>query len=75
MQKNVFLNMPQENKIEAGLIEKLTGLKYIYRPDINDRNSLEKNFRQKFEALNRVHLTDAEFTRLLDDIVSTLLHR
>ena len=70
MQKNVFLNMPQENKIEAGLIEKLTGLKYSYRPDINDRNTLEFNFRQKFEALNRVHLTDAEFTRLLDDIVS-----
>jgi type I restriction enzyme R subunit len=31
---------------------------------------LEKNFREKFEALNRVKLTDSEFQRLLDDLVS-----
>jgi type I restriction enzyme R subunit len=62
--------MPKENEIELGLIEKLKDLKYTYRPDIRDRNALELNFRQKFEALNRVHLTDAEFRRLLDEIVS-----
>jgi len=38
--------------------------------DITDRASLEKNFREKFDALNRCRLTDAEFARLLDEIVS-----
>jgi type I restriction enzyme R subunit len=62
--------MTKENEIELGLIEKLKDLKYTYRPDIRDRNTLELNFRQKFESLNRVHLTDAEFRRLIDEIVS-----
>jgi type I restriction enzyme R subunit len=59
-----------EQTIEQALIEKLGNLKYIYREDIRDRITLEKNFREKFEALNRVHLTDAEFARLLDQIVT-----
>lgn len=59
-----------ENKIEIDLISKLVDLKYTYRPDIRDRAALEKNFRQHFEALNRVHLTDAEFARLLESIVT-----
>ena len=50
--------------------EALSDLKYIYRPDIRDRAALEKNFREKFEALNRVTLTDGEFTRLLDQMVT-----
>ncbi|GLQ16721.1 DEAD/DEAH box helicase [Maritalea porphyrae] len=45
-------------------------MKYEYRPDIRDRASLEQNFREKFEALNGVRLTDAEFARLLDEIVN-----
>jgi type I restriction enzyme R subunit len=60
----------KENQIEQRLIGKLTDLKYNQRPDIRDRESLEQNFRQKFEALNRVHLTDAEFARLRDEIVT-----
>lgn len=60
----------KEEQIEYGFIGKLQSLKYEYRPDIRDRASLEKNFREKFEALNRVHLTDGEFTRLLDEIVT-----
>ncbi|MEZ5383930.1 MAG: type I restriction endonuclease subunit R [Prosthecobacter sp.] len=60
----------REDTIEAGFIGKLQGLKYEYRPDITNRASLEKNFREKFEALNRCKLTDAEFARLLDEIVS-----
>jgi hypothetical protein len=36
----------------------------------SDRAALERNFREKFEALNRVNLSDAEFKRLLDDIVT-----
>lgn len=63
--------MPQtENDIEQRLIRKLEDLKYIYRPDIRDRAALEQNFRQKFEALNHVHLTDAEFARLRDEIIN-----
>ncbi|MGQ0528964.1 MAG: type I restriction endonuclease subunit R [Panacagrimonas sp.] len=58
----------KEQDIETALIEKLRDLKYTERPDIRDRASLEANFRQKFEALNRVKLTDAEFKRLLDEL-------
>ena len=61
----------REDTIEYGFIGKLQGLKYTYRRDISDRASLENNFREKFEALNRVRLTDAEFTRLLDEIVTS----
>jgi len=60
----------KENQIENEFIDKLEELKYTYRPDIRDRESLELNFRQKFEALNRVNLTDNEFSRLLDEIVN-----
>lgn len=59
-----------EQKIEQGFIEKLIELKYTYRDDITDRASLERNFREKFNALNRVTLTDGEFARLLDEIVT-----
>lgn len=62
--------MTKEKEIENWLLEKLKDLKYIYREDIRDRNSLEYNFRQKFETLNRVRLTDSEFRRLLDEIIS-----
>ena len=60
----------KEQDIEYGFIGKLQSLKYEYRPDITDRAALEKNFREKFEALNRVRLTDAEFARLLDEIIT-----
>ncbi len=60
----------KEEHIEYGFIGKLQNLKYEYRDDIRDRAALEKNFREKFEALNRVKLTDAEFARLLDEIVT-----
>ena len=56
--------MSKENQIELNLIEQLKGLKYIHRPDIVDRKTLEQNFKAKFEELNRVHLTDNEFLRL-----------
>jgi len=61
----------REDTIEYGFIGTLQGLKYEYRPDIRDRAALERNFREKFEALNRVKLTDSEFARLLDEIVSS----
>ena len=59
-----------ERDLEESLIAKLRDLKYEYRPDIRGRTALEANFRQKFEALNRVKLTDGEFQRLLDEIVT-----
>jgi type I restriction enzyme, R subunit len=59
-----------EQQIEQDLIEKLVDLKYTYRPDIRDRAALEQNFRKQFEALNRVNLTDSEFARLLEGIVT-----
>jgi len=60
----------KENQIEQSLIGKLTDLKYTHCPDIRDREALEQNFRNKFEALNRVNLTDSEFARLRDEIVT-----
>ena len=59
-----------EQQLEADLIEKLLGLKYEHRPDIRDRATLEANFRNHFQTLNQVKLTDAEFARLLDEIVT-----
>ena len=60
--------MSREKNLEERFIRKLQELKYSYRPDICKRETLEKNFRTKFEQLNRVHLTDSEFDRLLEDI-------
>jgi type I restriction enzyme R subunit len=59
-----------ERRLEEDLIAQLRDLKYTYRDDIRDRATLEANFRQKFQQLNRVRLTDDEFQRLLDEIVT-----
>lgn len=59
-----------EKGLEEAFVAKLRDLKYEHRPDIRDRAALEKNFREKFQALNKVNLTDGEFTRLLDEIVT-----
>lgn len=60
----------KESQIEQSLINKLEELKYTYRPDIRDKATLEQNFRERFEALNHVRLTDAEFARLRDEIIN-----
>lgn len=62
--------MNKESHIEESLIKQLTELKYTYRPDIVDRKSLEQNFKNKFETLNRVHLTENEFLRLREEIIN-----
>ncbi|MEI6410767.1 MAG: type I restriction endonuclease subunit R [Bacteroidota bacterium] len=62
--------MTKELEIEKGLISKLVDLKYTHRADIRNREALELNFRQKFESLNRVKLTDSEFARLRDEIIT-----
>lgn len=59
-----------EKSFEVNFIKRLEELKYIYRSDIKDRQSLEKNFRNHFEELNKVHLTDSEFARLRDEIIN-----
>ena len=61
-----------ESQIENSFIKKLSdNLKYVYREDIHDRATLEQNFREKFQALNRCHLTDNEFARLLEEITES----
>jgi type I restriction enzyme R subunit len=67
--------MSKENQIEDDLIKQLTALKYVYRPDIVDRRSLEQNFKSKFETLNRIKLnriklTENEFLRLREVIIN-----
>lgn len=59
-----------ESQLEYGFVGKLQDLKYSYRSDIRDRKALEQNFRQKFETLNRVKLSEPEFARLRDEIVT-----
>jgi type I restriction enzyme R subunit len=62
--------MTKESQIEEELICRLSDLKYTYRPDIRDKDTLEQNFRKKFESLNKVNLTDSEFARLREEIVT-----
>jgi type I restriction enzyme, R subunit len=59
-----------ESQLEDQLIAKLGDLKYLRREDIRDRAGLEGNFRRYFQSLNHVNLTDDEFKRLLDEIVT-----
>ena len=56
----------KEQQIEYGFIGKLQNLKYQYRDDIRDRAALERNFRETFEALNRVRLFTT-LQRILSD--------
>jgi type I restriction enzyme, R subunit len=65
-----MISIVNEPQIEYGFVGKLTDLKYTYRPDIRNRIALEQNFRKKFETLNRVNLSDAEFARLRDEIIN-----
>jgi type I restriction enzyme R subunit len=64
------MDIVKEADIEYGFVGKLQDLKYTYRKDIRDKNALELNFRQKFETLNRVKLTDTEFDKLLTEIIN-----
>lgn len=64
------MSLVNEPEVEYGFVGKLTDLKYTYRSDIKDRYALEQNFRKKFQALNRVSLSDAEFARLKEEIIT-----
>ena len=63
--------MTKENNIEQNFINKLIEQKYTYRPDIRTRDALNQNFREKFQELNFVNLSDAEFSRVLDQIITS----
>ena len=60
-----------EAQLEQQFLDKLQELKYTYRSDIRDLDALEKNFRQKFERLNFVSLSDDEFRKLLQENVTS----
>ncbi len=62
--------MKKEQQIEEEFISKLKDLKYTYRNNIRDKASLEANFREHFQRLNKVNLSDAEFARLRDEIIT-----
>lgn len=62
--------MTSEQHIETKFINKLKELKYTYRDDIQDKAALEANFREHFQRLNQVNLSDAEFARLRDEIIT-----
>lgn len=62
--------MTSEKQIEESLINKLKDLKYTYRDDIRDKASIEANFREHFQRLNKINLNDSEFARLRDEIIT-----
>ncbi len=70
MLKRGKMDITKEHNIEIDFINKLKKLKYIYRDDIRDNDSLEQNFREKFETLNQVKLTNREFAKLKEQIIS-----
>jgi type I restriction enzyme R subunit len=59
-----------ERQLEEQFLEALGGLKYEHRADIRDRAALEENFPEKFQTLNHVELTEGEFKRLMDEIIT-----
>lgn len=69
--KNTKHMIQSEAQLEQQFLDKLQELKFTYRSDIRDLDSLEKNFRQKFERLNFVSLSDDEFRKLLQENVTS----
>lgn len=61
--------MLMERDIEEQLIQKLVELKYTDRADIRTIDALHQNFRQKFNQLHDITLTDNEFERLLQEMI------
>ena len=52
-------------------IEWLKSAGYIYRDKIKNIADIERNFREKFEQLNYVTLTDNEFSKIKTAIISS----
>ncbi len=64
-----------EHDIEMDFIHKLEGQQYVYRDDLSTDKDRNNNFRAKFNALNKVELTDNEFNRLLEQLISSDVFR
>ncbi len=62
--------MSKENQIEDNLIQQLMELKYIYRPNIVDRKSLEQNFVKKFETINHVRLSNDDILGIREELIN-----
>ena len=60
-----------EAQLEQQFLEKLQEMKYTCRSYIRNLDALEKNFRQKFERLNFVSLSDDEFRKLLQENITS----
>lgn len=60
----------KEQQIEQDLIKKLENLGYQYNQNIRTQEALNTNFREKFNALNQVNLSDHEFKRLIANIIT-----
>ena len=58
--------MSTERELEDQLVAKLQELKFTHRADIRDRAALEASFRQKFQELNRVRLTERRTVTQID---------
>ena len=63
--------IPSEAQIEQQFLNKLKEMNYTYRSDIRNLDVLERNFRQKFERLNFVTLSDDEFRKLIQENVTS----
>jgi hypothetical protein len=60
----------REGELNVAFIETFRSLKNLVNDTIRDRAVLENNFRANFDELNRVKVTDAEFSRLLEEIIT-----
>lgn len=63
--------IPSEAQIEQQFLNKLKEMNYTYRSDIRNLDALERNFRQKFERMNFVTLSDDEFRKLIQENVTS----
>ena len=65
------MNITLEKMTEQKLINHLIKLGYIYREDINDKDTLHENFRKHFNRMNGLTLSDQDFNNLCTDLIST----
>lgn len=62
-----------ERGIEDAFIDKLRSLKYAYRPDINDRATLEANFRDLVKIQKTIQSATAKHNQFLKELGLPLL--
>jgi type I restriction enzyme R subunit len=57
--------------LEYSFIGDLQRLKYTCRSDVRGKAALERNFYEKYETLNRVRFSNAEFSLLCDEVANS----